>query len=59
MTLSDTNKRLLAILRDIYDVSTLCSTRTYVWADLVQDVLAGEFLREHRDVDGFTLNLWG
>ena len=59
MTLSETNKRNLAILRDIYDVSGLCSTRTYVWAGLVQDILAGKFLREHRDVDGFTLNLWG
>ena len=48
MTLSETNKRNLAILRDIYDVSGLCSTRTYVWAGLVQDILAGKFLREHR-----------
>ncbi len=58
MTLSAANERNLALLRDIYDVSSLCSTRTFIWAGLVRDVLAGEFLRDHRDVDGFTLNLW-
>lgn len=46
------------MLRDIYEASALCSTRTYIWAGLVQDLFAGRFLREHRDMDGFALNLW-
>ena len=56
--LTATNMRHLTILKDVFDFSRLCSTRTYIWGGLVQDVLAGEFLREHSDVDGFTLNLW-
>jgi hypothetical protein len=58
MVLSETNEHKLALLRDIYEVSCLCGARTYIWAGLVQDVFAGQFLREHGDVDGFTLNLW-
>ena len=58
MELSETNKHHLALLRDIYAVSNVCSTKTYIWAGLVQDVMAGQFLRDHGDVDGFTLNLW-
>lgn len=58
MTLSATNRQTLAFLKDIFEVSALCSTRTYIWAGLVRDVCTGEFLRDHGDVDGFTLNLW-
>ncbi len=58
MTLSEFNRHNLALLRDIYEVSTLCSTQTYIWAGLVRDILTGHFLRDHHDVDGFTLNLW-
>ena len=58
MVLSDMDQSQLALLKDIYEVSELCSTRTYIWAGLVRDVITGKFLREHSDVDGFTLNLW-
>jgi hypothetical protein len=58
MALSETNKHHLALLQDVYEVSSLCSTRTCIWGGLVQDVLAGEFLCDHGDVDGFTLDLW-
>ncbi len=58
MALSESNQRHLAVLRDIYEVSRLCSTTTYIWAGLVPDILTGVFLRDHGDVDGFTLNLW-
>lgn len=54
---AESEKELLAILDDIGAVSEACSTRTFVWAGLVPDILQGRFLREHRDVDGFTLNL--
>ncbi len=50
MALSSANKQNLALLRDIDEVSNLCSTRTYIWAGLVRDVWVGEFLRDHRDV---------
>jgi len=58
MALSESNRQQLALLRDIGEVSGLCGTRTYIWAGLVRDVLCGAFLRDHNDVDGFTLNLW-
>jgi hypothetical protein len=58
MTLSETNQRTLALLKDIEAVSSQCQTRTTLWAGLVPDVLSGKFLREHGDVDGFTLDLW-
>jgi hypothetical protein len=58
VALSENNKHHLALLKDIFEVSQLCSTRTYIWAGLVQDILMGEFLCDHGDVDGFTLNLW-
>jgi len=48
----------LALLKDIDEISNLCSTRTYIWAGLVRDIWTGEFLRDHGDVDGFVLNLW-
>jgi len=58
MPISDGNAHQLAVLRDIYEVSELCTTRTYIGASLARDVLAGEFLREHGNVEGFTLNQW-
>lgn len=58
MPLSDSNRVQLALLRDIYEVSGLCGTQTYIWAGLVRDIVCGHFLRDHGDVDGFTLNLW-
>jgi hypothetical protein len=58
MVLSFIDQSQLALLKDIYEVSELCSTRTYIWAGLVRDVITGKFLRGHGDVDGFTLNLW-
>jgi hypothetical protein len=33
------------------------STKTYIWGGLVMDILEGCFLREHKDIDCFTLNL--
>ena len=55
--LSGTNAHVLALLRDIHDVSAACGTTTFIWGGLTLDILAGRFLREHHDVDGFTLNL--
>jgi hypothetical protein len=49
---------ILGILREIYEVSLICQTRTHIWAGLVPDIMQGKFLREHHDIDGFTLNLW-
>lgn len=57
MTLSPTNRLYLAFLQDIHDVSQACETRTYIWGGFTLDLLAGHLLREHHDLDGFTLNL--
>lgn len=54
---SERQKIQLQILKDIYEVSCLCSTNTWIWGGLVMDVLEGCFLREHRDIDCFSLNL--
>lgn len=52
------NQRLvLQFLQDIYDVSAALETRTYIWGGMVVDILCGEFLRDHHDIDGFVLNL--
>jgi hypothetical protein len=45
------------MLQDIYEISTTLETRTYIWGGMVVDILCGEFLRVHHDIDGFTLNL--
>jgi hypothetical protein len=47
----------LQLLRDIFEVSTALGTRTYIWGGMVMDILCGEFLRIHHDIDAFTLNL--
>lgn len=57
MTLSPSNQAYLGFLRDIAEVSRACETVTYIWGGMTVDLLAGRFLREHHDLDGFTLNL--
>jgi hypothetical protein len=57
LTVSANNRRYLAFLRHIYEVSNACSTTTYIWGGFTIDVLEGRFLREHHDLDGSTLNL--
>jgi hypothetical protein len=55
--LSENQHIQLHVLKDIYDISCLCSTKTYVWGGLVIDIMEGRFSREHHDIDCFTLNL--
>jgi hypothetical protein len=55
--LSDKQKHQLHFLDDIYEISCMCSTKTYIWGGLVMDILECRFLREHKDIDCFTLNL--
>jgi hypothetical protein len=55
--LSERQKHQLKFLDDIYEISCVCSTKTYIWGGLVMDALEGRFLREHKDIDCFTLNL--
>ncbi len=55
--LSERQKQQLQFLDDNYEISCMCSTKTYIWCGLVMDTLEGRFLREHKDIDGFTLNL--
>ncbi len=57
MSISVGNQHYLAFLRDIYEVSNACSTTTYIWGGFTIDILEGRFLRDHGDLDGFTLNL--
>jgi len=51
------NRRQLEFLRDIYEVSAACSTKSYIWGGLTIDIMEGRFLREHGGMDVFTLNL--
>jgi len=55
--LSEKQQFQLELLHDIYAISESCSTRTYIWGGLAMDINEGCFLREHHDVDCFTLNL--
>lgn len=57
MRLSANNQHYLEFLRDIYEVSLACETVTYIWGGFTLDIVEGRFLREHHDLDGFTLNL--
>lgn len=57
MSLSESNRHYAEFLRDIYEVSGVCSTRTYIWGGMTIDILEGRILREHHGIDGFTLNL--
>lgn len=56
-SVSANNQHYLAFMQDIYEVSQMCSTTTYIWGGFVIDIIEGEFTREHHDLDGFTLNL--
>jgi hypothetical protein len=55
--ISETNHKYLTFLRDIYEVSAACGTKTYIWGGFTTDIYEGRFLREHGDLDGFTENL--
>jgi hypothetical protein len=55
--LSESQKYQLQFLKDIFEISDLCSTKTYIWGGLATDILEGNYLREHHDIDGFTVNL--
>ena len=44
-------------MNDIYEVSTACSTKTWIWGGLTIDIFEGRFLREHGAVDAFTEDL--
>lgn len=55
--LSEKQKYQLQCLKDVSEISGLCSTKTYIWGGLAMDIVDGRFLREHGDIDCFTLNL--
>lgn len=44
-------------MRDVYEVSAACFTKTYIWGGFVIDIFEGKFLREHGDLDGFVENM--
>lgn len=47
----------LRLLGDLADASAACGTRTFIWGGMSIDVQRGAFVRDHRDVDGFTFDL--
>ena len=55
--LSENQKQQIQVLKDIQEISHLCSTITFIWGGFTIDILEGFFLREHHDIDCFTLNL--
>jgi len=55
--ISGSNLCYLEMMRDIYEVSAACSTKTYIWGGFVIDIFEGKFLREHGDLDGFVENM--
>lgn len=59
INISSKNQGYLEMMRDIFEVSAICKTITYIWGGFVIDILEGNFLREHGDLDGFTENMTG
>ncbi len=57
MGISNKNLGYLEFIRDIYEVSGDCSTKTYIWGGFTIDIFEGKFLREHNDLDAFTENM--
>ncbi|MCG8501861.1 MAG: hypothetical protein MJB12_15865 [Firmicutes bacterium] len=55
--LSKANQHYLELMKDIYEVSNLCSTKTYVWGGFTLDIFEERFLQEHEDLDCFVLDL--
>ncbi len=55
--LSEKNRAYLDLIADVYEVSAAHSSRTYIWGGLTIDIFENRFLRDHHDLDGFTLNL--
>jgi hypothetical protein len=55
--LSPLHQSCLRLLRDLSEVCSACGTRTFIWGGMSIDVQRGAFVRDHRDVDGFTLDL--
>jgi len=55
--ISDSNLGYLQMMRDVYEVSAACFTKTYIWGGFVIDIFEGKFLREHGDLDGFVENM--
>lgn len=55
--ISERQKLQLQVLKDIFEVSCSCSTKTWIWGGFVIDIFEGYFLREHHDIDCFSLNL--
>lgn len=57
MSTTDASAAYIRLVRDVFRVSSAVGTRSYVWGGLVVDVLQGELLRVHHDLDCFTLDL--
>ncbi|PNT92819.1 nucleotidyltransferase domain-containing protein [Clostridium thermosuccinogenes] len=55
--ISESNLSYLNMMKDIYEVSLACNTKTYIWGGFTVDILEGKFLREHGDLDGFVENM--
>ena len=58
-TLSEKNQGYLQMIQDIYEVSAICLTKTYIWGGYAIDILRGSIVREHGDLDAFTGNMLG
>ncbi|GEM_PF-747492 len=55
--ISISNQGYLELMKDIYEVSAACSTKTYIWGGFTIDIFKHRFLREHGDLDGFAENM--
>jgi hypothetical protein len=55
--MTELNQRYLAVINDIYAVSTDLGLKSYVWGGFAVDILNGEFTRGHDDLNCFAENL--
>lgn len=57
LKMSKRNESYLEMIKDIYEISTSLSTKTYIWGGFTIDIFSGGMLREHGDLDAFTENM--
>jgi len=57
MSPSERNYQYLNVMRLVEEISKSLRTLSWVWGGFTTDICAGQFLREHDDVDYLTLNL--
>ncbi len=55
--MTERNRQYLLMMEDLFRAAGELKTKIFIWGGLSLDIRAGEFLREHGDLDAFAENL--